>query len=1662
MFASRPFSQWVPAGALLPRTLSTLILWLVILLGSRPFISDAQTIAVPLGEAARFGLLSGGSIITDSLIGVRVFGAVGADSLIIGQVNADSGYYRPAGPAATNALNDLATARAYCTNLVGQVHNGFLTGQLAPGVYNITGDLVLDSLNELTFSGNMSSVYVFNITGSMIVSSKSLVSSSSVRDCNVFWNVQGSVNIESMSGLFGVVLAGGNIRVGGVKTYPLVLLSDSDIRLFNINTSLGCNDYFSYDYIKSYYPSSLICASQPFDGNLVRNGSFEDRPTNSVTNSLGCPPGLGRIDYACFWDSGGNMASPDYFNTCASTASGANIDNFAGYQLGRNGGDGYTGIAVASVPDNGALGDWREYVSSGIPTLQAGSTYYAEFYWSRGESTNVAISDIGIYFSKSTQRVKPNPYQVYMVEDPASQGNWVTVTPQIANPDNLSSLLLDANGWNRIAGVITPQIGDDFDRITIGSFKQHNRAMSFVGPTTTTGFSFYYIEDILLWKLPAQPLPATFCLGQSVLLGPPTAPLVPPALNVSYRWDIEGPTGIFTPAPAPCNNYNYNATLTGNYRLTVYINNSFNKIYNPIAVTSSGSALPFVVTQSSQCVGGTITLSTPPVTGFSYEWGLNGAYIGSGPTIAVTPTTTTTYTVTANSANCSAIQQVTVYALPAFTVSQSTDCSNHINVLNAFPSVGYIYEWTLNGDDVGSGASLVVNPATTTTYTVTAFGANGCSASQQVTVYPIPPQVAVTASAPYLDCIAGTGGSVLLTASTGFSTYQWFLNSTSNPPLVNNTASPNTFSATQPGLYIVRVTLGSSPCSREVGVVVNNYFDQNSGVIISSGTLHWDLTHPHPDRIRGTVRVKGGAKLIIEDITLVFADTRAGAAPGNNSEAPTRIVVEKGGYLVVNRAHLIGVREGVCGHLMWDGIVVQGNPLQVQVEDGDGPTDPSRYQGRLDITNSTIEDARYGIVAGHTSYAAGSTLVTPTSNTEGGGRVTATNTDFLRCYVGAWFMRYPNLLDMPPQIPGTGNGTTNRSRFTGCFFVTDAKLKDPVYTSGAFNNGTQCGIKVFDNTLLTILGTRFSGMAQNPATGASNPSTGQRGTGIYAYNSRIVVDQTGGILHLAKTKSTFQNLQYGINLQSTNSAYGAKVVNSLFTRNVQGMLVNSNSNVIIESNRFEIGWPNDPQEDGLALSNTYGFSVKHNTFSSYTHNREPLCTGARGITVTMSDGPGGGKWHNYIFSNALDSLFDGIYATGTNNTRLQITCNLFQSPVTHADIEVNTQVTTIPANTTVDFLENPQGDCGISNSEPGHPANNTFHTSGTCTSATGRVFWLRGLASRPLVYNALPGFLPGTNCVISQNGGTLAPYPCTSYSSTYCQDSPTGSRAQLLATLDTLTNVRARADLINELLRQYLSDTVVVAGIDSAQALLLALNEPGYQSKLSGIQAITGSGGGSQRVALVGPKVHRGFAQRFVQRPGGGTSVGTRTRQGQNSQDYFEKVRNLLRPLGNDSIIALILAADAGLRGQLEAIANDTLTWGFEAGRAALHRYLGYEYESLRPDDHSDGEHATGARLAAPGRSGTAALGQLTETVAQFYPNPTDGTVRVSYNLPVGAESGQVQLTDYLGRRVQVVALPGTGGETQADLTTLAPGVYSYTIWVGEKVLQAGKLVKLP
>lgn len=189
------------------------------------------------------------------------------------------------------------------------------------------------------------------------------------------------------------------------------------------------------------------------------------------------------------------------------------------------------------------------------------------------------------------------------------------------------------------------------------------------------------------------------------------------------------------------------------------------------------------------CSGGSTTLTASGAGGGSYAWANS---LGSNAGIMVSPTITTSYTVTVTDANgCtdSETVNVTVNSLPTAAIGGNTTiCTGGSTTLTA--SGAGTYAWS---NSLGSNAGIMVSPTTSTSYTVTVTDANGCTDSETaiVTVNSLP-----TAAIGGTTTIC-SGSSTTLTASgAGVGTYLWANSLGGNAGITVSPTSGTTYTVT--------------------------------------------------------------------------------------------------------------------------------------------------------------------------------------------------------------------------------------------------------------------------------------------------------------------------------------------------------------------------------------------------------------------------------------------------------------------------------------------------------------------------------------------------------------------------------------------------------------------------------------------------------------------------------------------------------------------------------------------------------------------------------------------------------------------------------------------------------------------------------------------------
>ncbi len=241
-----------------------------------------------------------------------------------------------------------------------------------------------------------------------------------------------------------------------------------------------------------------------------------------------------------------------------------------------------------------------------------------------------------------------------------------------------------------------------------------------------------------------------------------------------------------------------NVCPTGTTTYTLYITD-INGCSDSDMVTINISVASVTASPSvSICNGGSTVLVASGPGGQTYAWLPSGSLVGANtanPT--ATPTTTTTYTVTATNAfGCTAVDSVLVQVTNAPPIVASADtalCNGGSATLSV--SGATTYSWSPGNM---TGNTVVVSPATTTTYVVTGT-TNNCISTDTVVVNVSPPLV-VSAGPDFSVC---GGTQVTLNVGLSGATYSW----SPAGSIIGSTTSQSILAApTGNTSYIVNVT----------------------------------------------------------------------------------------------------------------------------------------------------------------------------------------------------------------------------------------------------------------------------------------------------------------------------------------------------------------------------------------------------------------------------------------------------------------------------------------------------------------------------------------------------------------------------------------------------------------------------------------------------------------------------------------------------------------------------------------------------------------------------------------------------------------------------------------------------------------------------------------
>ncbi|MBK5284123.1 MAG: T9SS type A sorting domain-containing protein, partial [Bacteroidia bacterium] len=248
------------------------------------------------------------------------------------------------------------------------------------------------------------------------------------------------------------------------------------------------------------------------------------------------------------------------------------------------------------------------------------------------------------------------------------------------------------------------------------------------------------------------------------------------------------------------------------------INNTSNIVFDfnpPVATNTTQNTVDLTLavqaTATSICAGQSVTLTMiPELQNTAWRWRTgtcSGVLVGSGNSIMVSPSVTTTYFArdSAGTIPVGSCYRKTIVVNPLPTASitpngPTTFCAGNSVMLTASGANNYLWS--------NSASTQSITVSSSGNYFVTVTDGNNCSASTSlsVTVNPLP-VASITPNGPTTFC---QGDNVMLTAS-GANNYLW-----------SNSSSSQSITVSSSGNYFVTVTDGNNcSASTSLSVMVN-------------------------------------------------------------------------------------------------------------------------------------------------------------------------------------------------------------------------------------------------------------------------------------------------------------------------------------------------------------------------------------------------------------------------------------------------------------------------------------------------------------------------------------------------------------------------------------------------------------------------------------------------------------------------------------------------------------------------------------------------------------------------------------------------------------------------------------------------------------------------
>ena len=363
--------------------------------------------------------------------------------------------------------------------------------------------------------------------------------------------------------------------------------------------------------------------------------------------------------------------------------------------------------------------------------------------------------------------------------------------------------------------------------------------------------------------------------------------------------------------------------------------------------------------------------------------------------------------------------------------------------------------------------------------------------------------------------------------------------------------------------------------------------------------------------------VKPGASLLPSNLTIKFADD-------------AKLVVERGASVIATNSTFTSI---TCPSERWPGIRVEGTT--------DNGSQVAPYQGRLNLSNSTVENA---VVGAWTTREAGNGITVADYT---GGRIYGYNATFKNCITGV-------RIDPYSRTSSSGASLDNLCRFDYCNFITDASWPD----LGANNPLRHAQLEWVKGIKFNQCKFRNDAPGQFPLL--------NRGWGILGLFAGFDVLGTA-----AQDASLFQNLSTGV--AAGGFINKVNIRQSWFRDNNVGAHLQGCVAPEVSRSQFYMPsgvWPNPAM--GLLLQQSTAYLVEENAFNGSTGTSGNVGIYWKGDVLQA----------NRIYNNTFNNLFAGSYVQDrhkgntptTESLGLQILCGDYTGCVFDYYVGDNTRI----------------------------------------------------------------------------------------------------------------------------------------------------------------------------------------------------------------------------------------------------------------------------------------------------------------------------------------------------------------------------------------------------